>query len=41
MLIIYIVLAFGWRSMLFLKIFRDMKKIPEFSTAILGPNYML
>ena len=41
MLIIYIVLAFGWRSMLFFKIFRDKKKILEFSTAILDPNNIL
>ena len=38
MLIIYIVLAFGWRSILFIFfIFGDEKKIPEF----LGPNNML
>ena len=43
MLIIYIVLAFGWREILFyfFFIFGDEKKIPEFLTAFLGPNYML
>ena len=38
-LIIYIVLAFGWRRILFyFYIFGDKEKIPEFLTAIFGPN---
>ena len=39
MLIIYIVLAFGWQSILFIFfIFGDEEKIPEFFTAIFGPK---
>ena len=38
MVIIYIVLTFGWRSFLFLFIFGAEKKIPEFFTAIFGPK---
>ena len=41
MLIIYIVLAFGYRRILFFLIFGDEKKMPEFSTAIERPNQML
>ena len=37
MLINYIVLAFGWRSIFFF-FFGDEKKIPQFFTAILGPK---
>ena len=36
MLIIYIVLAFRWRSILIFFIFGDEKKIAEFFTAIYG-----
>ena len=38
MLIIYIVLAFGWRSILFFLIFGDEQKIHDFFTAIFGPK---
>ena len=38
MLIIYIVLAFDWRHILFFVVFGDEKKIPEFFNAIFGPK---
>ena len=38
MLIIFIVLTFGWRSILFFFIPGDEKKIPEFFTVIFGPK---
>ena len=38
MLIIYIVLAFGWRIIF---IFGDEKKFLNFWLEFLGPNYML
>ena len=42
MLIIYIVLAFGWRTILFIFfIFGDEKKFLNFLLQFLGPNYML
>ena len=42
MLIIYLVLAFGWRSILFIFfIFGDEKKFLNFLLQFLGPNYTL
>ena len=38
MLIVYIVLAFGWRIIFFFFIFSDEKKIPQFLTAIFRPK---
>ena len=41
MLIIYIVLTFGWRSILFFSFVATRKKFLNFLLQFLGPNYML